>query len=266
VTVYLVGAGPGDPGLLTVRGAELLARADVVVHDRLIPRELLGQVPSSAILIDAGKAPGGPSRQAEINAALIEHGRAGRQVVRLKGGDPFVLGRGGEEAEALQGAGVDYEIVPGVSSAFAAPASAGIPVTHRGLATSVTVVTGTVGEHPSAKGVDWKSLGRAGGTLVVLMGMRDRAEIARRLMESGRPPETPVAVVHWGATSSQRVVRSTLDGLAAVDLPPPAAIVIGPVAALDLGPPRVGRDPGPTTPPTSASDPQSAPDARPVPG
>jgi uroporphyrin-III C-methyltransferase len=228
-----------------VRGAELLAQADVVVHDRLIANELLGRVPDGAVLIDVGKSPGAPSRQAEINAALIEHGRAGRRVVRLKGGDPFVLGRGGEEAEALQEAGVDYEVVPGVSSAFAAPAAAGIPVTHRGLATSVTVVTGTVGEHSATRAVDWDALGRAGGTLVILMGMRERAEIAGRLMEAGRPPDTPVAVVHWGATERQRVVRSTLDGLAAIDLPPPAAIVIGPVAALDLGSTGGQDQPGP---------------------
>ncbi len=244
MTVYLVGAGPGDPGLLTVRGAELLAGADVVVHDRLIARELLSQVPKGAALVDVGKWPGAPSRQEEINAMLVEHGRAGRQVVRLKGGDPFVLGRGGEEAEALQQAGIDYEIVPGVSSAFAAPAAAGIPVTHRGLATSVSVVTGTVGGHPSGRGVDWRSLGQAGGTLVILMGMSERADIARELMESGRPPDTPVAVVHWGATVRQQVVRSTLDRLAAVDLFPPAAIVIGPVAALDLGPTSRGGGPG----------------------
>lgn len=235
MTVYLVGAGPGDPGLLTMRGAELLRRADVVVHDRLIAEELLNLAPPAAIVIDVGKVPGAPSRQREINATLVEHGRAGRQVVRLKGGDPFVLGRGGEEAEALRQAGVAYEIVPGVSSAFAAPAAAGIPVTHRGLATSVTVVTGTVGHHPGTQAVDWESLGRAGGTLVVLMGMQERAEIARRLLAAGRPSDTPVAVVHWGASSRQRVVRSTLEGLSSTDLPPPAAIVIGPVAALDLG-------------------------------
>jgi uroporphyrin-III C-methyltransferase len=251
VTVFLVGAGPGDPGLLTVRGAELLAGADVVVHDRLIARELLERAPTGALLVDVGKSPGSPSRQEEINAMLIEHGRAGRRVVRLKGGDPFVLGRGGEEAEALRHAGIDYEIVPGVSSAFAAPAAAGIPVTHRGLATSVTVVTGTVGGSPPGKVVDWRSLGQAGGTLVILMGMSERADIARELMEGGRPPDTPVAVVHWGATSRQQVVRSTLDRLAAVDLPPPAAIVIGPVAALDLRPRSEGPRPGPALRPAS---------------
>ncbi len=261
MTVYLVGAGPGDPGLLTVRGAALLAEADVVVHDRLVTRELLDQVPAGTTMVDAGKLPGAPSRQAQINATLIEHGRAGRRVVRLKGGDPFVLGRGGEEAEALRAAGVDYEIVPGVSSAFAAPAAAGIPVTHRGLATSVSVVTGTVGDRASHRGVDWHSLARAGGTVVILMGMSEREGIAAALMEGGRAPTTPVAVVHWGAASHQRVVRSTLDGLAAVDLPPPAAIVVGPVAALDLasttGTPATGAgtagaapEPGPSAPDT----------------
>ncbi len=266
MTVYLVGAGPGDPGLLTVRGAELLAQADVVVHDRLIAHELLDRVPAGALLVDVGKAPGTPSRQAEISAALIEHGRAGRQVVRLKGGDPFVLGRGGEEAEALREAGVDYEIVPGVSSAFAAPAAAGIPVTHRGLATSVTVVTGTVGEHSSARAIDWDALGRTRGTLVILMGMRERAEIANRLMAAGRPPDTPVAVVHWGATERQRVVRATLDGLAAIDLPPPAAIVVGPVAALSLGSTSGGPEPGRgSSQPQPQPQPQPSPEARPVP-
>lgn len=237
MTVFLVGAGPGDPGLLTVRGAVLLDEADVVVHDRLVPQELLDRVPPGAIVVDAGKAPGSGSRQAQINAVLIEHGRAGRQVVRLKGGDPFVLGRGGEEAEALREAGIGYEIVPGVSSAFAAPAAAGIPVTHRGLATSVTVVTGTVGGDGSKEGVDWHSLARTGGTLVILMGMSERAGIAGALIEGGRPPDTPVAVVHWGATADQQVVRSRLDGLAAVDLHSPAAIVVGPVAALDVSAP-----------------------------
>ncbi len=235
MTVYLVGAGPGDPGLLTVRGAELLAQADVVIYDRLIAHELLDLAPPGATLIDMGKAPGGASRQVDINVALIAHGRAGQKVVRLKGGDPFVLGRGGEEAEALRQAGVEYEVVPGVSSAFAAPAAAGIPVTHRGVATSVSVVTGTVGDRSSGGGVDWHSLGRAGGTLVILMGMSERAEIAAELIDSGRPADTPVAVVHWGATPRQQVVRSTLDRLASIDLPPPAAIVVGPVAALDLG-------------------------------
>ncbi len=236
MTVSLVGAGPGHPDLLTRRGAVLLARAEVVIHDRLIAPEMLELTRADAELIDVGKSPGGSTTQSEINAQLIELGRAGRDVVRLKGGDPFVFGRGGEEAEALRAAGVEFELVPGVSSAFAAPAAAGIPVTHRGLATSVTVVTGHVGDPSAPGGVDWSSLGRAGGTLVVLMGMSERARIADALMASGRPASTPAAVVHWATTERQRVVRTTLDGLVAVDLPAPSVVVIGPVAALDLGP------------------------------
>jgi uroporphyrin-III C-methyltransferase len=234
VTVSLVGAGPGDPGLLTRRGAELLARADVVIHDRLVSHELLELAPPGVRLIDAGKSPGTSDSQSEITAQLIEYGRTGQNVVRLKGGDPFLFGRGGAEAEALDRAGVAYEVVPGVSSALAAPAAAGIPVTHRGLASSVTVVTGHVGDS-AAGGVDWASLGRAGGTLVILMGMSERARISAALVSSGRDPDTPVAVVHWGTTARQQVVRSTLDGLAAVELPAPSVIVVGPVAGMDLG-------------------------------
>jgi uroporphyrin-III C-methyltransferase len=243
VSVSLVGAGPGDPGLLTRRGAELLGRADVVVYDRLIGRQLLELAPPGAERIDVGKGPGGSARQSEINTQLIELGRSGRHVVRLKGGDPFVFGRGGEEAEALRAAGVDYEVVPGVSSALAAPAAAGIPVTHRGMATSVTVVTGHVGDTSTPVGVDWDALGRTGGTLVILMGMSERERIATELMDSGRGPDTPVAVVHWGTTPDQQVARTTLAGLATVDLPAPAVIVVGPVAALDLG--STDPDPGP---------------------
>ncbi len=234
MTVSLVGAGPGDPGLLTLRGAELLARADVVVYDRLVVTELLDLAPDDAELIDVGKAPGTSDRQSEINALLIEHGRAGRRVVRLKGGDPFVFGRGGEEAEALRRAEVDYEVVPGVSSAFAVPAAAGIPVTHRGFATSVSVVTARVGETSGSDVVDWEQLGRVGGTLIILMGMSERGTIAAGLLAGGRPADTPVAVVHWGTTSRQQVVRGTLGELASIDLPAPATIVVGAVAALDV--------------------------------
>ena len=165
---------------------------------------------------------------------LVAHGRAGRTVVRLKGGDPFLFGRGGEEAEALTRAAVAWEVVPGVTSAMAVPAYAGIPVTHRGLSTSVTVVTGHVGDPSAPGGVDWESLARAGGTLVILMGMATRAEIARRLQAGGRPADTPVAVVQWGTTPSQRSVRTTLGGLESVTLGSPSVIVVGPVAALDL--------------------------------
>jgi uroporphyrinogen III methyltransferase/synthase len=236
VTVYLVGAGPGDPGLLTRRGAELLARAEVVVFDRLVSPALLALAPATARLVDVGKSPGDDSarRQARINALLVEEGLAGRHVVRLKGGDPFVFGRGGEEATALRDAGVGFEVVPGVTSAFGAPAYAGVPVTHRGLATSVTVVTGNVVD-PHAGGVDWAALARAGGTIVVLMGMEHRAEIAARLVDAGRAPDTPVVVVHRGSMPQQAVVRTTLAGLREVTLGAPATVVIGAVAGLDLG-------------------------------
>jgi uroporphyrin-III C-methyltransferase len=227
--------------LLTRRGADLLSRADVVIYDRLVTPEILELARPGAELIDVGKDPGESGAQAAINDALIEHGRAGRNVVRLKGGDPFVFGRGGEEAEALRTAGVDYQVVPGVSSAFAAPAAAGIPVTHRGIAPSVTVVTGRVGDGSTP--VDWEAIGRTNGTVVVLMGMPDREQIVTELSASGRPPDTPVAVVRWGTTERQQVVRSTLDRLASIDLAPPAAIVIGPVAALDLDPDTLGPDP-----------------------
>jgi len=234
VTVYLVGAGPGDPGLLTRRGAEVLARAEVVVFDRLVPPELLELAPPTALRIDVGKRPGQSRRQEEIHEVLVTHGRH-QVVVRLKGGDPFVFGRGGEEIQALRAAGVDYEVVPGVSSAFAVPASAGVPLTHRGLASAVTVVTGHVGD-PSVPGaVAWGELARGGGTLVILMGMENRAEIARLLIEGGRVPETPVVVVQWGTTPAERSVRTTLERLEAVELGPPATIVVGAVAGLDVG-------------------------------
>jgi uroporphyrinogen III methyltransferase/synthase len=236
VTVYLVGAGPGDPGLLTRRGAELLGAADVVIYDRLVIPELLELAPATAVRIDVGKGPGQAGRQAEIHRLLIEHGaHRARVVVRLKGGDPFVFGRGSEEIEALRGAGVAYEVVPGVSSAFAVPAAAGVPVTHRGLSTSVTVVTGHVGDPSAPGGVAWPALAAAGGTLVILMGMEHRAEIARLLIEAGRRPDTPVLVVQWGTTAAERSERATLDRLHAVALGPPATIVIGAVARLDLG-------------------------------
>jgi len=233
VTVALVGAGPGDPGLLTRRGAELLGAAEVVVYDRLIATELLDLAPDHAVRIDVGKGPGQSASQADINELLVAHGRSGRRVVRLKGGDPFVFGRGGEEAEALRTAGVDVEVVPGISSAFAAPAAAGIPVTHRTVSTSVTVVTGHAGD-PSLPGVDWDLLGRLEGTLVILMGMAARRAIADRLVAAGRSPDTPVAVVRWGTTDRQEVVRTTLAGLPDVALAAPAAIVVGAVAGLDV--------------------------------
>jgi len=236
MTVYLVGAGPGDPGLLTRRGAALLARADVVLHDRLVSPAVLDLVPSSAQLIDVGKDPdtpaGGAARQEDIARMLVEHGRASAVVVRLKGGDPFLFGRGGEEVEALVQAGLAWEVVPGVTSAFGVPAAVGIPVTQRGVAASVTVVTGRLGVEDGTSEHDWEALARVGGTLVVLMGMNTRAAIAAALVRGGRAPETPVAVIASGTTASEQVQRTTLAGLGEVELGPPAVIVVGPVAAL----------------------------------
>ncbi|HEX3623291.1 MAG TPA: uroporphyrinogen-III C-methyltransferase [Acidimicrobiales bacterium] len=244
MTVYLVGAGPGDPGLLTRRGAELLGRADVVVHDRLSEITLLDLAPPTAERIDVGKSPGEPVAQEKINRLLVERGRRGQVVVRLKGGDPFVFGRGGEEAEALVEAGVAFEVVPGVTSAVAVPAYAGIPVTHRGLSTSFTVVTGH-SRHAVDNDVDWHALARAGDTIVVLMGVAHRAEIAAHLQAGGLAADTPVAAVRWGTRPDQRTVRTTLAGMAAIGIAPPAILVIGRVAGLDLrwfeGRPLFGR-------------------------
>jgi uroporphyrin-III C-methyltransferase len=232
MTVYLVGAGPGDPELLTLRGAKLLAQADVVVYDRLVAPEIVELAAEGALRIDVGKVPGEPQKQDDINALLIEHGRVHETVVRLKGGDPFVFGRGGEEALALAEADVRCEVVPGLSSSLAASAVAGVPVTHRGIATSFTVVTGhrMAGEED----VNWDALGRAGGTLVVLMGVSRRAEIAERLLQSGRPFDEPVAIVHRGTQPQQTVTATTLEKLGKVEVEPPCVIVIGPVAGLNL--------------------------------
>ncbi|HVM41287.1 MAG TPA: uroporphyrinogen-III C-methyltransferase [Acidimicrobiia bacterium] len=236
MTVYLVGAGPGDPGLITARGLELLRSADVVVYDRLASSALVDEAPATATRIDVGKQPGrAPVGQDEINRILVEHGLTGVVVVRLKGGDPFVFGRGGEEAEALVEAGVPFEVVPGVTSAVAAPAYAGIPVTHRGVSTHFTVVTGHEDPAKGRTDVDWEALGRAGGTLVILMGVGNLPEIARRLVAAGRSPDTPVAAVRWGTRPEQRTVRTTLGAVTAAGIESPSAIVVGEVAALDLG-------------------------------
>jgi uroporphyrinogen III methyltransferase/synthase len=236
VTVHLVGAGPGDPGLLTVRGAEVLGRADVVVYDRLSVAALLDLAPAHALRISVGKQPGGASTpQEEINRLLVEHGRSGREVVRLKGGDPFVFARGGEEARALRDAGVDFEIVPGITSAIAAPAYAGIPVTLRHSSTSFTVVTGHEDPVSGEEGtVDWEAVAKVGGTIVILMGVARLRAIAERLIAGGRSPDTPAAAVRWGTRPEQRTVRATLGTLADHDLAAPSTIVIGQVAAEEL--------------------------------
>jgi len=231
--VYLVGAGPGDPGLLTRRGERCLAAADVVVHDYLVGSRLLELVRPGAEVIALGRSHEDPGRldQHAIDALLVAHAREGRTVVRLKNGDPFLLGRGAEEAEALSRAGVPFEVVPGVSSAFAVPAYAGIPLTHRTAASAFTVVTGHTACETNA--LDWEALSRL-GTLVVLMGLAELPAIASRLMELGRPAATPVAVICRGTTAEQVVVRGTLSDIAerARTLTSPATIVIGTVARL----------------------------------
>jgi uroporphyrinogen III methyltransferase/synthase len=236
VTVYLVGAGPGDPGLLTVRGRELLETADVVVYDRLASPALLALAPPGAELVDVGKAPGRAAMTQEaINAVLVARGRAGRAVVRLKGGDPFVFGRGGEEAEACIAAAVPFEVVPGVTSAVAAPAYAGIPVTHRGVSTHFTVVTGHEDPAKGSIDTDWDALAKAGGTLVILMGAGRVAEITKALIAGGRAESTPVAAVRWGTRPEQRTTRATLGTISDAGVESPSVIVVGDVAALDFG-------------------------------
>ena len=236
--VVLVGGGPGDPGLITVRGRQAISQADVVVADHLGPQALLSSLPSDVEVIDASKLPRGRSMaQEQINALLIEHALAGKRVVRLKGGDPFVFGRGMEELEACVAAGVPVEVVPGVTSAVAVPALAGIPVTHRGLTHEFVVVSGHLPPgHPKSL-VDWAALGRLRGTVVVLMGVDTAPTIAAALIEHGRPDTTPVAIVSDGSTSSQRTVRTTLRELpkAVADegVRPPAVWVVGEVVGLN---------------------------------
>jgi len=238
--VALVGAGPGDPGLITVRGRELLEVADVVVIDRLAPAALLQHCREGVEVVNAGKVPrsahGEGMTQAEINETLTSRALAGQVVVRLKGGDPFVFGRGGEEAEACVAAGVRFEVVPGVSSAIAVPAYAGIPVTHRGLTQDVAIVSGHVDPSADGSSVDWAALAAGPGTLVLLMGVKEIGKIAAKLVEHGRPGETPVAMVHWGTTAAQRTVVATLDSIEdaalAAEMKPPAVTVIGDVVRL----------------------------------
>jgi uroporphyrin-III C-methyltransferase len=242
-TVHLVGAGPGDPGLITARGLGLLQRADVVVHDRLIGPELLAETRTDALLIDVGKGPGhAPYSQAEINSLLVEHAKQGNTVVRLKGGDPFVFGRGSEEAEACNKAGVPVQVVPGISSAIAGPAAAGIPVTARGVAQSFTVMTGHVADEKSSRAAGGRVAIQplpSADTLVILMGRANLGSLAAQLIAAGRDPSTPAACIQSATTPEQRVTRATLATIAeAVErdgLQAPVVTVIGAVAALDVG-------------------------------
>jgi uroporphyrinogen III methyltransferase/synthase len=236
-TAYLVGAGPGDPGLLTARALELIARADVILHDRLIPAEALGGARADAEVIDVGKVGGGEQvPQDETTRLLVEHALAGRDVVRLKGGDPFVFGRGGEEAQACRAAGVAFEVVPGVTAGVAAPAYAGIPVTQRGVSSAVAFVTGHEDPAKPETAIDWDALAAFPGTLVFYMGVRQLGQIAERLIAAGRAADEPAAVVERGTLPGQRTVRAPLraiaDAAGAADVRAPAITLVGAVAEL----------------------------------
>jgi uroporphyrin-III C-methyltransferase len=225
MTVSIVGAGPGDPGLITVRALELVQRAEVLVYDRLVSPELVTKA------LGATRIPRAMLSQTEVNDLLVHHGRLGRRVVRLKGGDPFVFGRGGEEVEALVAAGVPHEVVPGVSTLTAFPALAGIPLTHRGTAAQVTVLTGTSGDDEE---LDYERLADTPGTLVIFMGLRRLALLADNLILNGRDVDEPAAVVSHVSLPGSRVVVGTLGTIArcAADAPTPAVVVIGDVVSL----------------------------------
>ena len=236
-TVYLVGAGPGDLGLVTLRARQLVELADVIVYDYLCNPEMLRWAPEKAQLIYAGKKAGLHTlTQEEINALLVEKARAGKAVVRLKGGDPFLFGRGGEEAQALVAADIPFEVVPGVTSALAAPAYAGIPVTHRGLTSHVTIFTGHEDPEKKESAIDFEALAKLGGTQVMLMGVERIEEIARQMLAQGVRDDMPVALVRWGTTSRQQTVRGTLQNIAQrvaeAEFAPPAVAIFGEVVSL----------------------------------
>jgi len=234
--VYLVGAGPGDPALLTVRALELIAQADAILYDRLVPSGALHGAREDAELVYVGKEPGGSVRQRDIADQLVARARQGQTVVRLKGGDPFVFGRGGEEAEALRAGGVRFEIVPGITAGIAAPAYAGIPVTHRDAASAVAFVTGHEDPDKPDSALDWDALARFPGTLVFYMGVKALPQIARALAAAGRRPGEPAAVIERGTLPGQRTVLATLGDIAErateAGIRPPSVTVVGPVAAL----------------------------------
>ncbi len=235
--VYLIGAGPGDPGLFTLKGKRCLEEADVVIYDYLVDERLLTFVRDGAQLLYAGKKSGGDSRpQAEINQLMLEHAQQGRVVARLKGGDPFLFGRGGEEAEELVGAGVPFEVVPGVTSALAVPAYAGIPVSHRDYASAIAIVSGHKEVWDNAPHLNWATLAGVGGTLVFLMGTRQLQNNMQRLMNYGLPADTPIALIRWGTRPEQEVLTATVGTIAALaaerQFQPPAIAVVGEVVRL----------------------------------
>jgi len=232
-----VGAGPGDPRLLTLGGLDRLKDADVVIYDRLVSRAVLDMIPHGVARVYGGKdpGPGGEKEQRKLNDLMLRKARSGKHVVRLKGGDPFLFSRGGEEAEFLRKNGVEFEVVPGVTSALAVPAYAGIPLTYRGLSSSVTVVTGQ--EAGSKRTLDWASIARGSDVVVVLMGAAKVKEIATELLRAGKPAKTPVAAITWGTTKKQRTVTTTLGeaskgGTLATKIEAPSVIVVGKVANL----------------------------------
>ena len=233
MTVHLVGAGPGDPDLLTVKAVRLIAEADVIVHDYLSNSSILEMAQPGTEFIDVGKKPGNPTPQELINELLVHLGSQNLNVVRLKGGDPVVYGRGGEEAQALMEARIPFTVVPGITSAVGVPAVAGIPVTHRNVSPAFTVVTGHR-ETGGSSAIEWESLAKVGGTIVVLMGVSERAIIAQRLMDGGLSADTPVAAVRWGTRTEQHTTRTTLGELHAAALKAPSTIVIGAVAAYEF--------------------------------
>lgn len=235
--VYLVGAGPGDPGLLTVRGREVLEQCDVLVYDNLVLEAVINLVPASARRIYVGKEAGHHTfPQEEISALLVREARAGNRVVRLKGGDPFIFGRGSEECELLRANQIPFEVIPGVSATSAVPAYAGIPLTARNMATSFHVVTGHEHADKERNTVNWQAMARLDGTLVIFMGVTTLGSITEALIRYGRDPQTPAAAIRWGTTDQQKTLTATLATLADVveqaQLRPPALIVIGNVVAL----------------------------------
>jgi uroporphyrinogen III methyltransferase/synthase len=235
--VYLVGAGPGDPGLITVKGLACLKQADVVVYDRLVDESILNEARPEADKIYVGKASSHHTlEQEKINQLLIEKAREGKVVVRLKGGDPFVLGRGGEEAKALAENGIPFEVVPGVSSALAVPAYAGIPVTHRGIASSVTIVTGHKASEGREVNIAWDKISVTADTLIILMGLGNLAHVVDQLIRNNRSPSAPIAVITHGTTGRQRCVMGTLedivDKVKSENLQPPSVVVVGDVVQL----------------------------------
>ena len=235
--VYLVGAGPGDPDLITVKALRLIQQADVILYDRLIPVSLLDEAQENATLIDVGKSPTKHRfSQDEINRLLVSYALLGQQVVRLKGGDPFVFGRGSEEALVCRDAGIPFEVVPGISSVVAVPAYAGIPLTHRNVSSSFTVITGHEDPTKPETSIQYEAIARSGSTLVILMGVKQMPDILARLIAVGMPADTPAAIIEQGTMPEQRVIEGTVNTLSELaleaNIQPPAIIVVGNVVAL----------------------------------